>query len=658
MCLCPEFDKNANSIGINTAMLVILISLATIGVCVFCAVTSVAALFIFGGKVMKTVRSVILIVLVVLVSFYVASCGAEETDPGTLFAFALYEDEEELYYIIEEYIGSAKKITIPSEYNGIPVRAIGDHSFSGKGLKSVSIEEGIVRIGACAFAQNTELERISLPESVEIIGAGAFEDLYYELEQVVLPKGLKSLGENAFMNCSSLKEIIIPGGVNTIESGTFVGCSSLRKVEILDGVQKVDYAFGCCPSLQEIIIPSSVKEFHEDNFDQSDESLKSIQYGGKEDVWKNLKVNIPKNCTVVFHNNDSQNIPLETVLVDNVKPSTGLRLELNENGTYYRIIGVSELANKNVVIPDTYKGLPVKEIADKAFDGCSYIETVTMPESVITVGNSVFYGCNKLTSVSMPGVIQIDKGVFTGCSTIKNLTIPADFVGYVKSQPLENITITCVGITNIYASAFEGHKSLKKVTIMQGITEIGEKAFSECEMLETVLLPQDLLIIGQSAFESCTLLKDIALPLMLEKIYLCAFKKCTSLMDIAIPGSVATIGDGVFYQCSALQNVTMENGITSIGTFDDLTPGVFEGCNIKEIVIPESVTYINQSAFLDNPLESAVFKNTVGWKIGSSMYNFLAKDIILSKKDLSDPRYAASILLQLSGSDFNYMSCN
>ena len=77
MCLCPEFDKNANSIGINTAMLVILISLATIGVCVFCAVTSVAALFIFGGKVMKTVRSVILIVLVVLVSFYVASCASQ-----------------------------------------------------------------------------------------------------------------------------------------------------------------------------------------------------------------------------------------------------------------------------------------------------------------------------------------------------------------------------------------------------------------------------------------------------------------------------------------------------------------------------------------------------------------------------------------------------
>lgn len=604
---------------------------------------------------MKNIRCVIIAVLFVLVSFCVASCGAEATDPSELFEFSLNDDQGEQYYIIEEYIGNSKNIVIPSEYNGIPIRAIGDFAFHGEGLKTVSIGEGIVEIGINAFGLNTKLDKISIPESVESIGINAFSSLY-ELERVVLPKGLTSLGENAFFGCSSLKEVVIPGGVETIDWGTFCGCSSLEKVKILEGVQKVAYAFGCCPSLQEIIIPSSVKEFHEDNFDESDESLKCIKYGGTEETWKNFEVNIPQNCTVIFQSKESQSVPSETEQVDNVDSSAGLRLELNENSTYYRVVGTLGAVDENVVIPELYKGIPVKEVADKAFDGCSNVESISMPESIITVGNSIFYGCNKLTSVSMPGVIQMDKGVFIGCSTIEDLTIPADFLGYVKAQPLESITITCVEITNIPAAVFSGHMSLKQVTILQGIAEIGKEAFSECESLETVILPQDLLVIDQNAFASCSMLKDITLPSMVEKIYSGAFNKCTSLTDITIPGSVDTIADGAFYKCSSLQQVTIENGVKRIGGNNDLTPGAFEGCCIREITIPESIIYINQSSFIKNPLERAVFQNADGWKIGSSMYNLLAKDIILSESDLSNPEYAANVLLQLSGSKYNHMS--
>ena len=336
----------------------------------------------------------------------------------------------------------------------------------------------------------------------------------------------------------------------------------------------------------------------------------------------------------------------------------GLKLELNENGTYYCVVGVSNLASKNVDIPDTYKGLPVKEVADKAFDGCSNIESISMPESIITVGNSIFYGCNNLTCVSMPGVVQIDNGVFEGCSTIKDLTIPADFLKYVKKQPLESITITCVGITNIPDNALSGDKFLKQVTISQGITEIGKEAFSECQSLETVGLPQDLLIIDQNAFASCCELKEIVLPSTVEKLYGGVFRNCTSLTEITIPGSVDTIAGAAFYNCSSLQRVTIENGVSEIGGYDNLISGVFENCHIKEIVIPESVTYISRKAFSDNPLEKAWFNNADGWEIVSSMYDFLASDIILSESDLSNPEYAASILLQLSESDYNHMSCS
>lgn len=609
---------------------------------------------------MRTIRCGVIAVLLVIISFCMASCGEKEIDPGELFELSLNTEQGEQFYIIEEYIGTSKKIVIPSEYNGIPIRIIGECAFKAKGLKSVVISEGITEIGNQAFANNQRLKVINIPETVESIGLRAFGGLE-KLKQIVLPQNLKTLDRSAFSYCSSLEEIVIPGSIMIINDGTFLDCSSLKKVEIREGVQEiVGFAFGWCSSLEEVIIPASVKTIDTSafyNYDTSDNSLKRIEYGGTEEVWRSFEIYyIPENCEIIFKNGNIQNEPTETVemdntdKIDNTESTTGLKLELNENGTYYRVVGVLGSVDKNVIIPEWYKGTPVKEVADKAFDGCNNIETIAMPQSILTVGNSVFYGCDKLVSVSMPSVLQLDSGVFTGCSSIEDLTIPADFLGYVKSQPLESITITCVKTTSIRASAFSGHKSLKKVTILQGITEIGEEAFSECGVLESISLPQDLQIIGLSAFDSCPLLKNVTLPATLKSIYSAAFARCASLTNIVIPGNVNTIGNLAFYNCSALQQVIIENGVKAIGK------SAFAECDITEIVIPESVSYIEEFSFDGNPLERAIFKNATGWKIGHSVYNLLAEDIILSENDLSNAEYAASILLQLYGDDRQYMS--
>lgn len=608
---------------------------------------------------MRTTRCGVIAVLLVIISFCMTSCGEKAIDPGELFRFSLSNEQGEKFYIIEEYIGTSKKLVIPSEYNGVPIRVIAERAFEGKGLKSVTISEGIIEIGSWAFAYNQNLKTINIPETVESIGAHAFE-FAEKLKQIALPEKVKILGECAFWGCSSLNEIVIPGGVETIEGGTFGGCDSLKKVQILEGVQEIGrLVFNGCPLLEELAIPSSVKVIDKKVFDSPEIKLKHIKYGGAEEEWKSFEIkNIPENCEIIFYNqNDAnQNTEMEqpenTDKTENTESAKGLKFELNENGTYYRITGVMGSVDKNIVIPELYKGIPVKEVAEKAFDGCSNIETISMPKSILTIGNSVFYGCDKLTSVSMPGVLQMESGVFTGCSSIKDLTIPADFISLVKSQPLESITITQVQTTIIRASAFYKHKSLKKVTISQGITEIGEKAFSECLLLETVSFSNGLQILGKSAFTSCPTLKEVTLPATLTRIYVGAFSRCTSLKSIVIPGSVHTIGTSAFLGCTALQQATIENGVKAIGS------SAFMNCNIKEIIIPESVNLIEEDPFDGNPLERAIFKNTTGWKIGHSVYDLLAKDIILSENELSNAEYAASILLRLQGTDRYYMSRN
>jgi len=613
---------------------------------------------------------------------YMAQRALSEVDPDELFTFELKTNEHgEQYYIVKDYIGfgwSFKKITVPSEYNGIPVYAIGESAFSGACVGSVTLSEGIVEIGKFAF-ERAGMKEIILPESVENIGFAAFRDAE-NLKKVILPHSLKIISEEAFFGCSALKEVALPANLEVIDKSAFAyckqlkeiyipqsvqvvkcwafyNCVSLHTVEISEGVQIIEFnAFLDCESLKKVTIPSSITAIDFFSFSGCG-NLEEIKYRGEEESWT-FEISCPEDCKIVFLNKKEQS---ESENVENndtedkkivEELSKSLRFELNENGTYYRVIGVLYSTEKNLTIPEMYNGIPVKEIADKAFDGCSNLETISIPQSIITVGNSVFYGCDKLTSVSMPAVQQMDKGAFTGCSSIKDLTIPADFLGYVKSQPLESITITHVKTTNICASAFSKHQSLKKVTISQGITTIGKEAFTECDLLEKVVLPEGLCVVGQWAFAFCPMLKDIILPSTLQEIHLVAFRDCTSLTEVVIPKSVDTIGDGAFYGCSSLHKVTIENGVSKIGS-NYRTPGTFGECNIKEIVIPESVIYINQGAFEKNPLERAIFKNAAGWKIRSSIDSLLAKDIDISERELSNPEYAAGILLQLYG---NYMS--
>ena len=144
------------------------------------------------------------------------------------------------------------------------------------------------------------------------------------------------------------------------------------------------------------------------------------------------------------------------------------------------------------------------------------------------------------------GTEVICDGAFSGCKSLQSITIPNS-------------------VTSIGNSAFSSCESLQSVTIPDSVTSIGDEAFSSCESLQSVTIPNSVTSIGDEAFSDCDSLQSVTIPNSVTSIGYRAFYWCTSLQSVTIPNSVTKIGDGAFYRCYYLQSVTIPNSVTSIG---------------------------------------------------------------------------------------------
>lgn len=150
-----------------------------------------------------------------------------------------------------------------------PVPGSPIHTDTGIPVTSISIGEGITRIGNFNFMFCDTLKEVSLPSTLTSLGNFAFSSCT-SLETVELPDSLTELGSAAFDGCTSLTHITIPGGVGTIQSHTFYDCTSLSEVTLMPGITQVDYwAFRSCTALTNIEMPEGVTTVSCDAFDQS-----------------------------------------------------------------------------------------------------------------------------------------------------------------------------------------------------------------------------------------------------------------------------------------------------------------------------------------------------------------------------------------------------
>ncbi|MBQ2374156.1 MAG: leucine-rich repeat protein [Alistipes sp.] len=268
----------------------------------------------------------------------------------------------------------------------------------------------------------------------------------------------------------------------------------------------------------------------------------------------------------------------------------------------------------------------VTSIGYAAFEDCSSLTSVTIPDSVTIIGVNAFWGCKRLTSITIPdSVTKIGVYAFANCSSLTSITIPDNFTTiescvFASCSSLTSITIPD-SVTEIGESAFNGCSSLTSITIGDSVTEIGVSAFSYCSSLTSVTIGNSVTKIRDYAFYGCSSLTSITIPDSVTTIGALAFYNCSSLTSITIPDSVTSIGEDAFFGCSSLEkfygkfasadnrcliidgvlNSFAPAGLTSYTIPNSVTTIVdsaFSGCSsLRSIIIPDSVTTIGEWAF-------------------------------------------------------------
>ena len=208
------------------------------------------------------------------------------------------------------------------------------------------------------------------------------------------------------------------------------------------------------------------------------------------------------------------------------------------------------ILNGEMRIPDvvTNGGIDyqVTSIGYNAFNGCTGLTSVKIPNSVTSIGECAFYRCTGLTSVEIPNsVTSIGDNAFSGCTGLKSLTIGNS-------------------VTSIGECAFYQCTGLASVEIPNSVKSIGDNAFSGCSGLTSVEIPNSVTSIGNSAFSGCTGLTSLTIGNSVTSIGGFAFIGCSSVTSLTIPNSVTSIGDHAFNACKGLTSLTIGNNVDTI----------------------------------------------------------------------------------------------
>ncbi|MCD7760898.1 MAG: leucine-rich repeat protein, partial [Clostridiales bacterium] len=203
------------------------------------------------------------------------------------------------------------------------------------------------------------------------------------------------------------------------------------------------------------------------------------------------------------------------------------------------------------------------------------------------------------------GVQYIDDYAFSYCTSLSTITIPDSVISIgwaaFEHSGLESVTIPD-SITSISGYMFHGCKKLADVTLPDSVTSIGGGAFSLCYSLTSLdFLPDGVTEIGDSVFHGCAGLVDVTIPDRITSLGEGAFYGCENMVSVSIPSSVTTIGYGAFEECDSLASVTIPEGTTYIGEY-----AFYECNNLEYVSIPDSVTYIGENAFRNCPKLSLV----------------------------------------------------
>ena len=467
------------------------------------------------------------------------------------------------------FCSSATSITI-----GKSVKSIGEYAFKGcSELTSVTIPNSVTSIGGYAFADCSKVTSVTIPNSVTSIGGSAF---WYcsSLTSINIPNSVTSIGHAAFSECSSLSSVTIGNSVKSIGKFTFSNCSSLTSVTIPNSVTSIgEYAFDDCPSLTSVTMQSNTPPTVE------------------ESAFKNISSN-----AVLYISDTANKQAYHNALGQYFSEIVGgrtpfpyeIEIKFHENR------GTIEFVQQ----PDWDKPAIVKAIPKEGYvfglweDGeignprTFYVTSDTTfwayfaPTSGECGDNLTWKYSNHILTISGTG----DMWDFSGTN------VPwEDLCGQVHTISLPT------GITSISNRAFFAFTEIASIDLPSSLISIGSSAFMYCEKLTSITIPNSVTSIGYEAFYGCSSITCVILTASSEEDF-CKGKgnkllssrgvDCqrkiqingTEVTDFTIPNSVTSIGDSAFMDCSSLTSITIGSGVTSIGN------GAFYGCDELDTV--------------------------------------------------------------------------
>lgn len=569
-------------------------------------------------------------------------------------------------------------LTIPSSYNGKPITSIGDYAFEDcAGLTNVIIPDSIVTIGFRAFSSCRNISKLIIPDSVTAIDGQAFYGCTI-LSGITIPDGVTSIGYEAFRFCYALKNITIPDSVTKIGESTFNSCTSLAVITIPDSVTNIGkdafyntayyntssnwkngilyignhlikatnsitscnirqgtktigaYAFENCTNLESITIPDSVLSISHNAFHNCrgltsisiPDSVTNIGYEAFYNCTGFTEFTVPKSVTSVdfgaFHGCTS--------LTKITLPFIGVR----QNGTGDTTL--SHIFDNN--IPKSLKEViitaPCKTIGSSAFEDCTGLTGITIPDSVTSIDQSAFEGCTGLTDITIPdSVTSIGDRAFYNCTGFTSFTVPESVTSIGYGAFAECSNLTSITLPFIGSSSYNDTDITHFGYIFDEFYYYGEDNRCVPESLESVIITEPCKIIAPNAFKDCTHLKSITIPetvtsIGYEAFYNTAFyndrsnwennllylgknliKASGTITSCNIRNDTRIIAMAAFEGCSKLKSILIPDKVVSIGA------DAFGYClNLKSIIIPASLTYVGSGAFYCTDLKYIFYKGS------------------------------------------------